>query len=164
MVTQRQIPLPLPRLRQFRFLETQILEHAERRGLQLRDLLGIRHVGDFLLEEIVLAPGKFRELLHALLGLTLLRQHQLLCDLGNFLLLHVPQRVARPVFARQAFDIRQGFDIGELARLLLLQGLEKLRQRTFVLLPCLFRLRALGLEGLALLGGFLLTTAEVALP
>ena len=119
VVTQRQIPLPLPRLRQFRFLETQILEHGERRGLQLRDLPGIRHVGDFLLEEIVLAPGKFRELLHALLGLTLLRQHQLLCDLGNFLLLHVPQRVARPVFARQAFDIRQGFDIGELARLLL---------------------------------------------
>jgi hypothetical protein len=72
----------------------------------------------------------------------------LLCDLGNFLLLHVPQRVARPVFARQAFDIRQGFDIGELARLVLLQGLEKLRQRAFVLLPCLFRLRAFGLEGL----------------
>ena len=153
----------MPRLRQLRFLEAQILEHGERRRLQPRSLLGVCHVRDFLLEEIILAPGKFRELLHSVLGLTLLRQHEVLGDLSNFLLLHIPQSVPGPVFARQTLDIRQGFDIGELARLLLLQRLKKLRQRGFVLLPCLFRLRAFGLEGFALFGGLLLTAAEVAL-
>jgi hypothetical protein len=47
---------------------------------------------------------------------------------------------------------------------LLLQRLEKLRQGGLVLLPCLFRLRAFGLEGLALFRGLLLTAVEVALP
>ena len=66
------------------------VEHRERRGLQACGSLGVRHVRDFLLEEIVLAPGEFRELLHALLGLPLLCQGEMLPDLSDFLLLQVP--------------------------------------------------------------------------
>src|SRR3954463_8953866 len=36
MVTQGQVPLAVPRLRQFRFLEAHLLEHVDARGLERR--------------------------------------------------------------------------------------------------------------------------------
>jgi hypothetical protein len=46
---------------------------------------------------------------------------------------------------------------------LLLQGVEKLRQRRFVSLPCLFHRLLLGREALELFGGFVLTAEKIAL-
>src|SRR5262249_878456 len=63
----------------------------------------------------------------------------------------------------QTFNVRHRFDVGEFARLLLLQGLEKLRQCRFVSLPCQFHRLLLGREALELFGGFVLTAEKIAL-
>src|SRR5262249_15531869 len=74
----------------------------------------------------------------------------------------LPLVEAVPVLAGELLDVGHRADVGELARLLLLQRLEELRQRAFVLLPCLFHPQAFGLEGLGLLGGRLLASGEIA--
>src|SRR5262245_20193128 len=119
VVAKGEIPLTIPRLRQFRFGEAQARKRGEASRLQLGRLLVVRHVGDFLLEEIVLARGELRELLQPLVRLALLDLGELPCDLSDLLLLHVPQGVTGPVLARDAFDVRQRLDVGELDRILL---------------------------------------------
>jgi hypothetical protein len=164
VVAKGEILRTVPRLRQFRLGEAQARERGEASRLQLGRFLVVGHVGDFLPEEIVLALGELRELLQPLVHLALLDLRELPCDLSDLLLLHVPQGVTGPVLARHALDVRQRLDVGELSRLLLLEHDEKLRQRGFVLLPCLIHRLLLGREALELVGGFVLTTEEVALP
>ena len=55
----------------------------------------------------------------------------------------------------QTLDVRHRLDVGELARLLLLERHQELRQSGFVVLPRLFRRLLLGREALELFGGFL---------
>src|SRR5262249_10051713 len=144
-------------------LEAEVAEHGERLLLQLGGFRLVRHIRDFLLEEIVLPPGEVGELRELLLHVAVLGREQLLGDLGDLLLLQVPEQITRPVLARHALDVRHGRDVGELARLLLLQRREKLRQRCFVALPCLFHRLLLGVEAFELFGGFVLTAEKIAL-
>ena len=146
------------------FAEAQIREDGQRLLLQSRSLVRIGHVGDFLREQRILPPGEFGELGLLLLRLPVSGRDHLLLDRGNPFLREVPLEIPRPVFTGELFDVCECLDVAELARLLLLEGFEKLRKRGLVLCARLFHLGALGIECFALFGGFVLTPANFAVP
>jgi hypothetical protein len=138
------------------------VKHGHGLPLQRVRLFRVRHVGDLLDEASVLRLGVVGKFLLLLLLLALGSRLHLLRDGGDLLLRQVPLQVARPVVASETFHVRDGFDIGELAGLALLQRGQELRQGGLVVLPCLFHLETLGLKGAALVSGLPLALVEVA--
>jgi len=162
VVAQADCRLSVPQLRQFLVAKAALLEHVDGGLAQLRRLVRVDDVGDLVGEELVLALGEVGPLLRQLERLTLLGGAELVGHDGDPFLLRVPAGVAGKILARELLDIRKRADVGELAGLLLLQGLQQHRQRGLVVLPGPCHRLALGLRGLALVGGFVLTAADVA--
>src|SRR5215813_6364628 len=162
VVAQAQRLPAVPQRGQLLVVETEILEHAHGAFGGLRHLAFLAKLGRLLEEERILLLRETRPVMPRLLHLVRDRRVDLLLDGSNLLLLRVPPHVTRPVLAGQAFDVHKRPDVGELARLLLLQGLQQHRQRGLVVALGLFHRLLAGAQTLELLDGFVLTAEKVA--
>ena len=69
------------------------------------DVIRVRHLGDLLLEQFIVALGELREPPLLLGLLPRLRAQDFLRHLGDLLLLQIPFDLAREILARQTLDI-----------------------------------------------------------